>query len=486
MKRLNLVRAALTVALIACVAMLVMVIVSRQTSGAPAVDCTPRAKPISQAPASLVSESVVAGTDGRLDRIVLHSPAMDADVPLYVLLPLGYDTDGRTRYPVLYLLHGAGNTYETWIEQGVQSLIDRVSAAERLAPFITVMPDGGADGFFSDWIGDNAGAGPAPAYATYDIHELVPWIDEHFRTRADRRHRAIAGVSMGGFGAMSFAARHPDLFGVAGSFSGALDTDLDYPVDPERLSGGAVDACMWGSPVTDDVDWRAVDPTYLAPNLGGLSLFLASGNGRPPRLHRSSAARGVSDATEVLIWQMNTQFSAALNAAKIGYASYFYGPGRHAWPYWLRDLRHFLPNMEYVFAHPSTAPPQIPFNYRTTATHFTIWGWTFSANRATHEFTYLTSVTRRGLIVAGSGTLTVTTAPLYRAGRTYRIVISGARPLTVSDGTRGRLTFTVALGPSHAAHQTSFPATGAPAGWHRDTVEIAPTHASHGQSPIAG
>ena len=101
------------------------------------------------------------------------------------------------------------------------------------------MPDAGQGGFYSDWY--NAGAGGPPKWETYHVGQLIPYVDAHYPTVAARGGRAIAGLCMGGFGAMSYAARHPDLFVAAASFSGAVDN-----MDPageaatrwRRLDGG--------------------------------------------------------------------------------------------------------------------------------------------------------------------------------------------------------------------------------------------------------
>src|SRR5262245_51144740 len=136
------------------------------------------------------------------------------DSTVRILVPAGYE-GGRTRYPVLYLLHGAGDTYATWTERtDVQELTAGL-------PLIVVMPDGGRDanaGFYSDWVDGSR------QWETFHTRVLPRWVDRHFRTLPQRRHRAVAGLSMGGFGAMSYAARHRALFRAAASFSGAVDT----------------------------------------------------------------------------------------------------------------------------------------------------------------------------------------------------------------------------------------------------------------------
>lgn len=351
-------------------------------------------------------------------------------MPLYVLLPAGYARRDRAHFPVLYLLHGGGDTYRGWANQGLEALIGRESAARHLAPFITVMPDGGLHGWFTDWISQNVGVpGPPPAYSTYFMDELIPWIDAHYRARATRSGRAVAGLSMGGFGAMSFAAQHPDRFVAAGSFSGLVDTELDDADHVNAMYGRYADICVWGNPSTDRITWRSVDPAYLASNLASVSLYLASGNGLPGDM--SFGAPSPTSATEAYIWQTNRGFAAALRAARVGFTSYFYGRGNHSWAYWLRDFRRFLPLMEHAFAHPPPAPPQVGFDYRTADPSAQIWGWRFAVDHARREFTYLTGVSKRGLRISGHGRIAVTTAPLYRALRTYVVTIQGTPPRRV-------------------------------------------------------
>jgi len=108
----------------------------------------------------------------------------------------------------------------------------------------------------------NGGTGGPPEWERYHVAQLIPWIDSHFRTLAVRGERAVTGLSMGGFGAMSYAARHPDLFAAAASFSGAVDINK-API-PEVTPDAA-----FGPRGTQDVRWRAHNPWDLAANLRG-------------------------------------------------------------------------------------------------------------------------------------------------------------------------------------------------------------------------
>jgi S-formylglutathione hydrolase FrmB len=158
--------------------------------------------------------------DPRLVELKFQTPALSGDTNVRVLLPTGYDPSRLERYPVLYLLHGSADDYRSWTDKG---------DAERLTaglPLIVVMPNAGNGGFYSDWF--NHGAGGPPEWETYHVGQLIPWIDAHYRTVASRRGRATAGLSMGGFGAMTYPARHPGMFVAAASFSGAVNSN-EYP-----------------------------------------------------------------------------------------------------------------------------------------------------------------------------------------------------------------------------------------------------------------
>ncbi|HEY3843603.1 MAG TPA: alpha/beta hydrolase family protein [Acidimicrobiales bacterium] len=454
----------------------------------PSPVCIPRRTPVPSGPATFVRQSTVPNTGGRVLDIVLDAPAMNGPTHIDVLLPRGYDPSGATRYPVLYLLHGAGGSYRDWVGQGVESDIDYTSVADGLRPFITVMPDGGAWGYYSDWYGTDIGQAsstPPPAYATYDIDELIPWIDGHFPTVATRAGRAIAGLSMGGFGAMSLAAQNPDLFTAAGSFSGAVDTDIDYPIGGAALNllssaftHGLPSQCVWGDPVTQGVLWHGADPTYLASNLSNTWLFVASGNGKPGIYDTpGTAATAVDGGIESFVYSMNQNFIGALDAAHISYNKYFYGNGTHSWGYWLRDLAHFLPEMEFAFVTTSPSLGGMPFTYRTIHQSFTEFGYAFSVRHPAAAFTYLNGVTSAGLSVTGTGDLSVVTPATYVPGGSYLVSIAtsgsghpGTSRLTERADPSGKLAFTVDLGGPNSVQQTSF--ANPPASFGRAQVTI--------------
>ena len=140
----------------------------------------------------------------------MPSASMKKTVPTTVVLPSGYATSGDRRYPVVYLLHGAGNDQRTYACEPILSLADRIGA-------IVVCPYSSA----SWWI--DSPRMPWMRYETFVAKELVPYVDGHYRTIADRRGRAIAGHSMGGHGACFVGFGHTDIFGAVGNVMGGVD-----------------------------------------------------------------------------------------------------------------------------------------------------------------------------------------------------------------------------------------------------------------------
>ena len=258
-----------------------------------------------------------------------------------VLLPDGYCSHPREDFPVLYLLHGAGDTWESWAAR-----TDVATFAAR-DPVIVVMPDGGHNAtatWYSDWVSGTY------QEETYITSVLPAFVNARYRTR--RGDAGIAGLSMGGFGAMSLSARHPGMYRAAASFSGAVDMLLGAPATGKifaqlHVSDGTPDARVWGDQAADQATWAAHNPASLAGRLRGVPLFLASGTGT-----KGGPEGDINDSgpygTEAGVWLMNQSFSRALTAAGVPYLSDFYQGGYHGWPYWQADLHWALPKMMAV------------------------------------------------------------------------------------------------------------------------------------------
>jgi enterochelin esterase family protein len=144
---------------------------------------------------------------------------------VFVYTPPGYDEQPARRYPVLYLQHGAGESERGWTEQGKANwILDNLIAAGRAEPMLVVMENGYATSKEPSAAAQSApgNRGQADSFTDLVLTDLAPFIDDKFNTLADREHRAIAGLSMGGGQAMRTGLAHLDKFAWVGSFSGAL------------------------------------------------------------------------------------------------------------------------------------------------------------------------------------------------------------------------------------------------------------------------
>lgn len=278
------------------------------------------------------------------------SQALGIRKHVLVWLPPSYATAPDRRYPVAYYLHGVSGSETDWVRHGhLDGTLDSLVAAG-LPEMIVVMPDGD-DGFYTtwNWLGDyNAcrrnrppGAEPASAYCVpwphyddYIARDLVTWVDGRFRTRADRRHRGIAGLSMGGYGAMALALAYPDVYSAAASHSGVVsplqqgqgtDGDMHYPPVIDSLRH-AYSPHLWAimEPAfgKDTVAWYARDPLRLARRL------LARDRAALPALF-------VDCGTEDPFIGQNRAFHRGLSALGIPH-EYAEWPGAHTWNYWRR------------------------------------------------------------------------------------------------------------------------------------------------------
>jgi S-formylglutathione hydrolase FrmB len=364
-----------------------------------------------------------------------------------ILLPTDYDASGKTRYPVLYLLHGSIDDYKSWTDKG------DAEAITRGVPLIVVMPDAGQFGNYTNWY--NGGAFGPPEWETYHVGQLIPWIDAHYPTLAKRKGRAVAGLSMGGGGAMSYAARHPDLFVSAASFSGAVDTNSPAIQGLNTASGlsdgSRTPGAIFGQRQTDEVRWRAHNPWDLAGNLDGLSLTLRTGNGAP-----GGPGGDSGDPVEAEVHTESVNMHNQLVGLGIPHVWDDYGAGGHAWYYWQRDLRETLPDIMKTFVHPPAAPS--PFDFRAVEPSYSVYGWRVRINRPALEFSELQGAGPRGFKLLGSGTAKVRTARYYKPRSIVRASIrtgNGTKTLKLKAGKQGRVTVAVPIGPGNPDQQYS-------------------------------
>ena len=169
---------------------------------------------------------------GQVRQILFPSPSTGTHRRAFVYTPPGYEKDPNARYPVLYLQHGWGEDETAWSNQGHANLImDNLIAEGKARPFIIVMTYGMTNVIRPGAPGGLAAFDIAP-FETVLLKELMPYVDVNFRTLADRDHRAMAGLSMGGFETKLISSRNPDVFSHLGLFSGGTFSPEDVANTP--------------------------------------------------------------------------------------------------------------------------------------------------------------------------------------------------------------------------------------------------------------
>jgi enterochelin esterase-like enzyme len=171
------------------------------------------------------------------------SNALGREYPLTVYLPDGYK-DAPGRFPAVYLLHGAGGKETDWVYKGgARETLDGLIRRALIAPVVVVMPEGGST-WWTDGAVDKAG--------TALIEELIPFVESKYKVSSERAQRGIAGLSMGGYGSLNLALRHPDKFCAAGMISPAIYDPLPPETSaarktPQFVRDGQFDAELWKS-----------------------------------------------------------------------------------------------------------------------------------------------------------------------------------------------------------------------------------------------
>ncbi len=290
---------------------------------------------------------------GTLDTVTFWSQALGTRKHAIVWLPPSYATEASRRYPVAYYLHGLWGSEGDWTrEGGLKETLDSLTAAG-LPQMIVVMPDGD-DGWYTTWnrlldisvcrrefkprAGDPSASTycvPWSHYDDYIAHDLVAYVDSKFRTYADRAHRGIAGLSMGGYGAISLALRYPELYSAAASHSGVLSPMYAgaHPFDGTTRYATEIDSLRagWGTTYwpliapafgNDIAAWRSRDPAILARRV----------HDEHPTMF---PALFVDCGTEDGLIDESRAFVSEVKALGVT-PQYAEWPGKHDWIYWRR------------------------------------------------------------------------------------------------------------------------------------------------------
>ena len=275
----------------------------------------------------------------RLVELRVDADSLVNPVGVRVLLPRSYDPGHSPGYRLLMLLHGGLGGFRDWTDQG------DVQALTADAEVVVVMPYGGLGGWYRDW--HNFGRGGVPRWETFHLRQLLPFIEGQLATRPERSGRAIAGLSMGGFGALSYAARNPELFAAAASFSGAVHTGfplLQALICVSPRAQHRMPFAINRFPVIGRTDWHAHNPWNLADQLRDTHVALSTGNGRPTRWRRRGDTRP-KDLQENQVRAMTLALHRRLDELGIDHTLRDYGDIGHTFDNWRQALADELPHL---------------------------------------------------------------------------------------------------------------------------------------------
>ena len=215
-----------------------------------------------------------ARASGRAECVSIPSKILSRAVPYCVLLPPSYDAEKTRRYPILYLLHGLGDNDQFLIHSGGMNLIEDLWEQHQLGEFLIVTPDAGASFYINSRDGKRR-------YEYFFLEEFMPGVEKRYRAQAGRGSRGIAGISMGGYGALHIAFGHPQLFAAVGAHSAALIERLPNTSVRDSLEKGSLRVLgnAFGSPF-DPAFWNQNDPLTIArsANLAGLKIYFDCGS----------------------------------------------------------------------------------------------------------------------------------------------------------------------------------------------------------------
>lgn len=286
---------------------------------------------------ALVVLAVLAGPaiaqEPEVKTVEFDAPSVGRKLKFNVVLPRSYDASPEKRFPVLYLLHGYTSNYTDWAKLG---------AGKAAQPFdlIVVMADGG-NSWYVNW--SKAEGDAKNAWEDCLVKDLIPHVDATYRTVAAREGRAISGLSMGGYGAMTVGLRHPEMFASVGSQSGAIGfarsaarrlrgdkepgrtrrepTDVPNPAIGLPDFDSQAERTPKGQPFASAEEADGHDPFALVAKVPAEAL---------PHLY-------LDCGTEDFLYEDNREFAKLLLDRKIPFA-WAESRGDHSAPYWAREI----------------------------------------------------------------------------------------------------------------------------------------------------
>ncbi len=268
---------------------------------------------------------------GELIRDFVQSQALNRAMPVVVYVPSGYRSSSK-KYPVLYLLHGAGGDENAWCDKGgLKTRADDLIERGIIPPTLIVMP--GCPGCW--WIDSPQGKAETAFFA-----DLMPAIANRYRTIEERRGRVVAGLSAGGYGAVRFALKYPDRFAAAAAFSPAVYSETPPAMSaarsqlPFRATDGSFDQSRWAA-----LNYPSLLPGYFQQT-NRVPMFLVSGD---------NDQFGIAFETALLFKRLFDRQPAITELRVVD--------GDHTWDVWSAAFERAVP---FLFKHAALPEPMVP------------------------------------------------------------------------------------------------------------------------------
>ena len=243
-----------------------------------------------------------------------------------IYLPKSYSTDTIRKYPILYLLHGLDDTNKGWTERGhVKDVMDQLVASEEVCEMIIVTPNAGGNINKGSWNGyfDM----PGWRYETFFFSEFLPYIEKSYRIIGDKRHRAIAGLSMGGGGATAYGQNHSNMFGIVYAMSALMTSPEIKKTEKDSIKKRIL---LYKSVYENDCIRYVEESDDMRKNeLCSIKWFIDCGD-------------------DDFLFDSNIKFVQAMNRAKIP-LELRVRDGGHTWEYWHSALYICLPYISRNF-----------------------------------------------------------------------------------------------------------------------------------------
>lgn len=253
------------------------------------------------------------------DNLTIKSTILKVDKKFAIYLPAGYETSQRS-YPVLYLLHGYSDNQTGWIQFGeVQSIVDKGISEGTITPMIIVMPDGEKTWYMNDAMGKYP-------FEDFFIKEFIPYIEKNYRCRTEKESRAIAGLSMGGFGSLLNAMHHPEMFSTCVALSAAVFLDEDI----NKMS--QADYAMFFSKITKEPKegesrindyWNKNSILYMVKNM--------------PEAQKKAVRFWIDCGDDDFLYRGNSALHDLMRELNIPH-EFRIRDGSHTWEYWRTGL----------------------------------------------------------------------------------------------------------------------------------------------------